>query len=313
MVQIELDIGWRLVYQLGPMKAGYVAIIGQPNVGKSTLLNRLIGEELAIVTPKPQTTRENILGILNKENAQVVFLDTPGFHKSNKPLNVSMLENIEEALKDADIVVLVVEPKKIPDRIEMELFNRIAPSPSPLPQGERVIIVINKIDGVMTEPWGHVVERYYSEFKNSPTIALSAKTGQGCEILVNKIIDQLPEGEPFYPQDEFTTHNMRFLAAEIIREQAMINLKQELPYALKVDISSFKEEPGKIGLARIQATIIVEKDSQKGIVIGAGGSMIKKIGTIAREKIEKLTGTKVFLELFVKVEKDWTKNVIIKG
>ena len=230
------------------MKAGYVAIIGQPNVGKSTLLNRLIGEDLAIVTPKPQTTRDNILGILNKENAQIVFLDTPGFHKSNKPLNIMMLENIDKALEDADLVVLVVEPKKVPDNIELELFDRIK---------GKVIIVINKIDKVMAEPWGHTVERYYSEFKGAPTIALSAATGQGCEILVNKIVESLPDGEPFYPPDEFTTHNMRFLAGEIIREQAMLNLKQELPYALKVEINSFNEEPGKIGLARIQASIII--------------------------------------------------------
>ncbi len=282
------------------MKSGFVAIIGRPNVGKSTLLNRFIGEELAIVSPKPQTTRNKIMGIYNRADAQAVFLDTPGFHETNKALNRAMIEKVEEALKEADAVVLVTEPESTSNGIDRELFNKC--------KGRKVILAINKIDTVMDEPWGMVVERFWKAFDETPTVAISATEGKGCDTLLNKIIEFLPEGEPFYPKDEYTEHPMRFLAAELVREQAMLMLKQELPYVLAVEVEEYKEGAGKGGLARIRASIIVEKDSQKGIVIGAGGQMIKAIGTAAREKIEKMAGTKVFLDLHVKVVKDWTRD-----
>ena len=300
------------------MKSGFVAIIGQPNVGKSTLINKLIGEELAVVTPKPQTTRQNIVGILNLPDAQAVFLDTPGFHESKKALNKMMIDRIGDALSEAEVIILVVEPKKSIDSIDKELFKKC---------NAKTIIVINKIDTVLDEPYGKLVERYWNAFKETPTIAISAKNGQWVEDLLKKVMEFLPEGEPFYPRDEFTKHPMRFLAEEIIRGEAMQLLKQELPYSMAVEVEQFKEpenplilslskdEPAhgskgspRTGVIRISASIIVEKDSQKGIVIGAKGAMIKRIGTLAREKIERLTGTKVFLELFVKVVKDWTKD-----
>jgi len=330
------------------MKSGRIAIIGRPNVGKSTLVNRLIGEQLSIVTPKPQTTRQNIVGIYNAQGIQAVFLDTPGFHESKKAINKAMVERIGEALSSADVVVLMVEPdKRGPTDVELELFGRAC---------KNIIIVINKIDTVLDEPWGLVVERYWNAFNsppppspsplkgegkrscttlsfsrekkeketcqtipspfrgegqgggeisNIPVIAVSAALGNGCDTLLNKIVEFLPEGEPVYPVDEYTEHTLRFLTAELIREQATLILKQELPYSLKVEVEDFKEGPP---IVKIRASIIVEKESQKGIVIGAKGAMIKKIGTLAREKIEKLVGGKVYLELFVKVVKDWTKD-----
>jgi GTP-binding protein Era len=289
------------------MKSGFIAIIGQPNVGKSTLLNRFIGESLAIVTPKPQTTRQNIKGILNKKDVQAIFLDTPGFHESTKLLNKVMVEKVGEALADADVAVLMMEPKKKTDDIDRTLFNKISGV------GKK-IIAINKIDTVMGKPWGEIVEKYWKEFDETPTVAISATKGANCDILLDKIIEFLPEGEPFYPVDEYTEHPVRFLAAEIIREQAMLTLHQELPYSLAVEIDEFKDAASAGGITRIRAFIIVEKDSQKAIVIGSGGSMIKKIGTLARVKIEALVGTKVFLELFAKVEPNWTRdpNIITK-
>ncbi|OGQ49214.1 MAG: GTPase Era, partial [Deltaproteobacteria bacterium RIFCSPLOWO2_02_FULL_47_10] len=284
------------------MKTGFVAIIGQPNVGKSTLLNRLIGEELSIVTSKPQTTRQNIVGIYNSDGVQAIFLDTPGFHEAKKPLNRTMIEKIGTALADADIAALVVEPKKGgPDEIDTALFSKTTGV-------KHVIIVINKIDTVLSEPWGNVVDKYWQAFNKTPTIAVSAVRGDGCPVLLNKIIEFLPLGEAYYPIDQYTEHPVRFLASEIIREQATALLYQELPYSIAVEIEEFKEAVGKGEIVRIGASIIVEKDSQKGIVIGKKGEMIKKIGTAARTKIEALTGTKVFLELFVKVVEGWTKD-----
>lgn len=277
------------------MKSGFVAIIGQPNVGKSTLLNRFIGEELSIVTPKPQTTRQNIKGIYNREGAQAVFLDTPGFHESDKALNKFMIERVKEAVASADVVVLMVEPRRNgPQKIDLSLFDK----------EKKTIIVINKIDTVMDEPWGKLVDRYWNAFHETPTIAISAARGDGCPDLINKIIEFLPEGEAYFPVDQYTEHPVRFLAGEIVREQAMMLLRQELPYSLAVEVEDFKEGP----TTKIRASLIVEKDSQKGIVIGAKGEMIKKIGTLARAKIETLVGGKVFLELFVKVVEGWTKD-----
>ncbi len=284
------------------MKSGYVAIIGQPNVGKSTLVNRLIGEELSIVTPKPQTTRHKIVGILSRENFQAVFLDTPGFHKSDKLLNEAMLERVSESLEEADVIALMLDPKKNLDSIDREIFDKAKKAVRE--NNAKIIIVINKIDTVMDEPWGSLVERYWNMFEGLPTIAISAARGDGCLDLINKIVDMLPEGEPFFPPDDYTTQTSRFIAAEAIREQAMMELRQELPYQLAVVVEQFKEGE----TIRISATIIVEKDSQKAIVIGKKGAMIKKIGTAAREKLEGVFGQKIFLELFVRAEPGWTKD-----
>lgn len=278
------------------MRTGYVAIIGRPNVGKSTLLNRFIGEKLSIVTPKPQTTRQNIIGIYNKNDAQAVFLDTPGFHETKKPLNLLMIEKIGESLKAADVILLLVE-SKINDT-DLELHKKC--------RGKNIIIAVNKIDRVLNEPWESVVDRVYETFNRTPTIAISAERGDGCDVLLNKIISSLPEGEPFYPTDQITEHPWRFLTAEIVREQAFELLHQELPYSLTVKVDDFKEPPQ--GTVKIYASIIVERESQKGMVIGAGGKMIKEIGSRARKKIEEQMQRHVYLELQVKVVEGWTKD-----
>lgn len=278
------------------MKSGYVAIIGRPNVGKSTLLNRFIGERISIVTPKPQTTRQNIIGICNKEGVQIVFLDTPGFHETKKAFNKLMIEKIGEAIKSADVILLLVEPKI--GELDMELYKRCS--------GSKVILAINKIDTVISEPWGKVVERCYDAFEKSPTIAISAEKGEGCDMLLQKIIELLPEGEPFYPTDQITGHPWRFLAAETVREQAFELLRQELPYSLTVQVDDFKEPPK--GVVKIFASIIVERESQKGMVVGAGGKMIKEIGSRARKKLEEMMNRKIYLELHVKVVEDWTTD-----
>lgn len=279
--------------------SGYIAIVGIPNVGKSTLLNALLGEKLSIVTDKPQTTRHRILGILNRPKAQLLFLDTPGIHSSAKLLNETIVDTALQAMGDADVVLHLVNPK--PELNEAD--QKIAARAKDL--GKPHLVVINKVDRVAKEALLPLIQKIQEEWSPQEIIPVSALQRDGLEIVVKAIVARLPEGPAYYPTDIYTEHDLRFLSAEIVREKAMDLLHQELPYSLATQTEAF-DESGKI--PHINVALIVEKDSQKGIVIGAKGAMIKRIGELARPDIEAMVGKKVFLELFVKVVDDWTKS-----
>lgn len=294
---------WRNSLQRGrdmAFRCGSVAIVGQPNVGKSTLLNQIVGEQLAIVTDKPQTTRHRILGILNRPRAQVLFLDTPGFHHSKKALNRAMLDTVHEAVEGADLFCLVVEPKTIHDRLNIELSQRL--------DSLRTIVVINKCDLIEKEKFAGLANEIHDAWGIKEATIVSALHGLGVEGLIDILIEKLPRGEARYAADEMTEHSLRFLAAELIREELYLQMHQEIPYASTVVIDEFREATALNHVTKILATIVLDKESQKPMVIGQGGKRIKEIGTKARIKIEQLVGTKVFLELFVRVETDWTKD-----
>lgn len=283
------------------MKCGYVSIIGRPNSGKSTLLNKILGESLSIVTHKAQTTRRKITGIHTTPEAQILFLDTPGYHESSKPLNQYMMDEVRGAIKDADVICWVVDGhSRESGNLEQTLDSCFRRNDTTKKlQLSKIIIAFNKCDLSKNDDLFKQLSDQYS------TINISAKTGVGIDQLVNALIEKLPEGPPFYPDDIYTEHPVRFLVAEIIREQILNLMHQEIPYSIAVEIEDYKEEER---IHRIQAAIIVDKESQKGMVIGTGGEMIKKIGSAARVKIESLVDCKVFLKLFVKVEKNWTKD-----
>ena len=286
-------------------KSGFVAIIGRPNVGKSTLLNAILGEKIAIVSKKPQTTRNKIRGIKNIENAQIIFLDTPGIHTAKGYLNKFMVKEALSALEDVDCIIYMVEAAR--EVIEEELFiienlKKVAPDGQP-----PIILCINKTDMAEKNKLLPLIDQYSRLYAFKEIIPLSAAKGEGVDELLKLIIQLLPEGPKYFPEDILTDLPERFVAAEIVREKVFEFTKQEIPYSTAVVVDRFKENPQK-KLVSISATINVERDSQKGIIIGKKGSMLKQIGTRARIDIERLLGTKVFLELFVKVQKDWTKD-----
>ena len=288
-----------------PFKSGFVAIIGRPNVGKSTLLNAILGEKIAIVSKKPQTTRNKIRGIKNMENAQIIFLDTPGIHTAKGYLNKFMVKEALSALEDVDCIIYMVEATR--EVIEEELFiienfKKVAPDGQP-----PIILCINKTDMAEKNKLLPLIDQYSRLYAFKEIIPLSAAKGEGVDELLKLIIQLLPEGPKYFPEDILTDLPERFVAAEIIREKVFEFTKQEIPYSTAVVVDRFKENPQK-KLVSISATINVERDSQKGIIIGKKGGMLKQIGTSARIDIERLLGTKVFLELFVKVQKDWTKD-----
>ncbi len=280
-------------------RSGYVAILGVPNVGKSTLLNALLGEKLSIVTPKPQTTRHRILGIVNRPGSQILFLDTPGIHHSNRPLNEAIVHTALATLGDADLVLHMIYPKAEILRDDEEIADRIHRSHKPH------LVLINRIDEVSKESLLPLIEKVQARLKPTEIIPISALAGDGLDRVLAAVKTRLPEGPAYYPTDIYTEHDMRFIAQEIVREKAMQLLHQEIPYHLTTQVEDFKDEEG---IARIHIAIIIEKDSQKGMVIGAKGSMIKRIGQMAREDIEKMVGKKVYLELFVKVQEGWTTD-----
>lgn len=286
------------------MRSGFVCIIGRPNAGKSTLLNALVGEKLAIVTHKPQTTRTRIQGIINvpkKKNrpaAQVVLVDTPGVHRSETSLDKKMMQEIRDALHGCDLILLIVDAT---DRVREDkfVFDLIKHADTP------VFLLVNKIDRVEKGALLPIMEQYSKMFAFKEIIPISALKRDGLDDLLGLMIKTLPEGPAYFAKDEITDQPARFLAAEIIREQVLLQTEQEVPYAATVLIEQFEEEPK---LTRIAAVIYVERDGQKAIVIGKGGQMLKKIGTAARLEIEKMIGTKVFLELFVKVRANWRES-----
>ena len=280
-------------------RAGFVAIIGRPNAGKSTLLNRLVGQKVAIVTSKPQTTRNRIQGIVTRPGGQVVFVDTPGLHEANTELNRQMMREVAAALEGIDVLLMMVDASRtLPhaDSLLLEKGNRYA---------GKAILALNKIDRVPKPKLLPLLDAFGKAFPFAALVPISALKGDGCDELLQEILKNLPEGEPFFPEDQITDQPERFLAGEIIREKAIDLTYHEVPHALAVVIDQFEESPR---LLRIHATLHVERDSQKKILIGHKGEMLKKIGTAARKELETLLGTKIFLAMFVKVVEGWRDN-----
>lgn len=279
-------------------KAGFVNIIGKPNVGKSTLMNALVGERLSIITSRAQTTRHRIMGIINGEDFQIVYSDTPGILDPKYKLQNSMMEFVNIAFEDADIILFVID---ITDDSPLDEKNLKRIKETKVP----VLVLINKIDLSDQEKLEKRVESWSRQLKKAQVFPVSAKSKFNVNYIFDRIIDLLPESPPYFPKDETTDKSERFFASEIIREKLLLYYQKEIPYAAEVVIDSFKDEPK---ILRIRAVIIVERESQKAIVIGHQGKALKKTGTEARKQIEQFFDKKVFLELFVKVDKDWRNN-----
>lgn len=282
-----------------PFKSGFVAIVGRPNAGKSTLVNTLVGHKVSIVSSKPQTTRNRIQGILNRDDAQIVLIDTPGIHRPESALNRMMMDELDNALDGLDMLSLIVDASASfgsGDRFALEWIRRFSGP---------VFLLLNKIDRIPKPQLLPLIDRYRREFEFAEVYPISALTGAGCFDLVSGWIARLPEGEPYFPPDQFTDQPERFLAAEIIREKVILATREEVPHAVAVLLDDFEEGEGII---RIRATIYVEREGQKAILIGRGGSMLKKIGTQARLELASILGTKIFLETFVRVQPNWRQN-----
>jgi GTP-binding protein Era len=273
--------------------------VGRPNAGKSTLVNRLVGEKVAIVTPRPQTTRNRIQGIVNRSNAQVVLIDTPGMHRPESALGKQMMGEVDAAIDAVDIVALLLDASEafgVGDRRAVERVQRF--------DGKRFLL-LNKIDRIPKTELLPMIEKFAKDGKFDEIFPISALTGDGVERMMDKLIENLPEGAPQFPVDQYTDQPERFLAAELVREKAMEATTQEVPHAVAVICDAFEESEK---LIRIRATIYVDREGQKGILIGSGGGTLKKIGTAARKELETILGTKIFLELYVKVLKNWREN-----
>ena len=279
-------------------KAGFVNIIGNPNVGKSTLMNALVGERLSIITSKAQTTRHRILGIVNGDDFQIVFSDTPGIIKPAYELQSSMMDFVKNAFEDADVLIYMVEIGE-KDLKDEAFFNRIIHAKIP------VLLLLNKIDKSNQEQLEDQVNLWKEKVPNAEIIPISALENFNVQTVFDRIIALLPESQPFYPKDALTDKPERFFVNEIIREKILLNYDKEIPYAVEIETEEFKEEDDII---RIRAVIMVERETQKGIIIGHKGSAIKRVGTQAREDLEKFFGKKIFIETFVKVNKDWRSN-----
>jgi GTP-binding protein Era len=282
-----------------PYRSGFVALVGRPNVGKSTLLNRILGEKVAIISDKPQTTRTRILGVKHLAGAQMVFLDTPGIHKPKFELNKRMVEVALHVLDEVDLAFFMVEAREPPGPGDRFVLERLKERDVP------VFLVVNKVDLVKKLRLLPLLEEYQGMHEFAEIVPISAKTGDGVDCLLDLALARMPEGPSYFSEDVVTDQPMRVLAAEIIREKLLQKTRDELPFAVAVGIDSFKEE-GK--LARISATIYVEKDSQKAIVIGKHGQILKDVGTYARIDMENLFDMKVFLELWVKVKEAWRQD-----
>lgn len=288
-----------------PFRSGFVCILGRPNAGKSTLLNALVGEKLAIVSPKPQTTRNRIQGVVHvpkikgksKDGGQIVLLDTPGVHKPDSSLGRKMMVEVREAMEGCDLVLVIMDvthkfdPR---DQFALDLLKQ---------SGTKAFLILNKVDLIHEKAkLLPLIEAYRELYPFSEVIPISALKRKGLDVLLDLVVSALPAGPAYFPEDQVTDQPARFMAAEIVREQVLLNTKQEIPYATTVIVESFEEDTR---LTRIAATIYCERASQRGILVGKGGQMLKKIGTAARLQIERMLGTKVFLELFVKVQPGW--------
>lgn len=282
-------------------RSGFIAILGRPNVGKSTFFNAVIGDKISIVANKPQTTRNRITGIKNLPDAQLIFLDTPGMHQPKTPLNRAMVQAARDTIGDADVLLMMVEADTLIGPHDLFLIDALASVKIP------VFLAINKIDRIEKPLLLPLIDQYRKLYDFTGIFPVSALKGNGLDELMTCLKDALPEGPQLFPDDIATDATERFIAGEFIREQIMLLTSQEIPYVSAVTIDAFKEEEEK-NLIRISATISVEKDSQKAIMIGKKGAMLKKIGTQARLAMENLFGAKVFLEIFVRVKKDWTSS-----
>jgi GTPase len=288
-----------------PLRSGFVTIIGRPNAGKSTLLNALVGQKVAIVTPKPQTTRNRILGIVNvparkgRSAGQVVFIDTPGVHKPDSILNRRMMQDVHEALGERDLLFVIVDATQRFGKGDEFVLALAKKAPG------RAFLLLNKIDLIAKDKLLPLIEHYRQLLAWDEIIPISATKRQGLDELLDATVRVLPEGPRYFPPDQITDQPERFLAAEIVREKVLLNTKEEVPYATTVLIDQWEE---KDKITRIAATIYCERDGQKGIIVGKGGQMLKKIGTSARLELERLLGVRIFLELFVKVREGWRES-----
>ncbi len=282
-----------------PHKAGFVNIIGNPNVGKSTLMNRLVGERLSIITSKAQTTRHRIMGIVSGPDFQIVYSDTPGVLKPKYKLQESMLGFSTGALGDADVLVYVTDTVEQPDK-NGEFLSKVRAMAAE--NGVPVLVVINKVDLTTPEKLDELVEWWHREIPSAEIIPVSAREGFNVDPVIRRIVALLPEGPAYYPKDTLTDRTMRFFASEIIREKIFLNYQKEIPYSVEIAIEECREEPS---IDRIAATVYVARESQKGIIIGHKGEMLKRVGTAARVELEKFLGKKVFLQLYVKVNDNW--------
>ncbi|MBE4908017.1 GTPase Era [Bacillus luteolus] len=283
-------------------KSGFVSIIGRPNVGKSTFLNHVIGQKIAIMSDKPQTTRNKIQGVYTENNAQVVFIDTPGIHKPKHKLGDFMMKVAQNTLKEVDIVLFMINAEEGYGRGDEFIIERLQTTNTP------VFLVINKIDQIHPDQLFLLIDQYKNLYDFKEIVPISALQGNNVETLLKQIKAYLPEGPQYYPADQVTDHPERFIVTELIREKALHLTREEIPHSIAVVMDSM-EKRGDGNTVYIGATIIVERDSQKGIIIGKKGSMLKEIGQRARGDIEALLGSKVFLELWVKVQKDWRNRM----
>lgn len=282
-------------------KSGFVSIVGAPNVGKSTLFNCLVGQKVAIVSPKPQTTRNRILGIKTTADYQIIFLDTPGIHQARGDLNLAMVRTALATLDTVDLILFLVQapdPENLNNEYVLVALRNV---------NTKVLLVVNKIDVVGTEKREAVITSYESRYQFKGSATISALHGLGVEDLVARIVALLPTGPAYYPDDTVTDLSERFICAEIIREKVLHLTSEEIPYAAAVTVSSFKKDPDR-NLIHVQAEIHVERQSQKAIIIGKGGAMLRQIGQKARLDMESLLGTRVFLELWVRIRKKWRKD-----
>ncbi len=284
---------------LEKFRSGYVSITGRPNVGKSTLLNTILGEKIAIVTPKPQTTRNRIIGIKNMPDCQIIFIDTPGIHKPKHMLGKIMVRESREIVKEVDVILFVVE-SKTPGKGDIFILQTLVDLQKP------VFLIINKVDTIRKPELLPIIQEYNSLFKFNEIIPISALKGDGVDILLKTIINYIPEGPKYFPDNLVTDQVERFMVSEIIRENIINMTMEEVPHSVAVEITDWHERQD--GVIFIKANIYVEREGQKGIIIGKGGEKLKAVGSQARLEIEKLLGAKVFLELWVKVKKDWRSN-----
>ena len=284
------------------MKVGFVSLIGRPNAGKSTLLNRMVGTKLAIVSDKPQTTRNRILGVRNYPDAQVVFLDTPGIHRPLHRMNVRMVDAALETIPEVDVLGLVVDVTEPPGKGDRFVLDLVKDVTSP------VFLILNKIDLIRKSKLLPIMQQYSELGSFAEIVPVSAGTGDNVDRLERTIIDRLPEGEPRYPADYLTDQPERFFASEIVREKLLQFTHAEIPFSSAVVVDRFEEPETKKGLLKLYCTIVVERESQKPIVVGRGGDMIKRIGIAAREDLERFFDTRVFLDLHVRVKSEWRED-----
>lgn len=284
-------------------QSGVVAVVGRPNVGKSTLINRLIGQKIAIVSPKPQTTRRQQLGIYTDDKTQILFVDTPGLHAPQHKLGEYMVKAAETAFRDADVILLLMDLSEAPDDGDRYLAETVQRLRGKTP----VVLAVNKGDIALNEAIKRArVEEYAALLPHERLLLISAQNGDNVDVLLDDLKSRMPMGPRYYPADQVSEVNMRFIAAEVVREKVMISTEDEIPYAVAVEIDSFRERSEN--LTYISAVIYVERDSQKGIVIGKNGEKIKQIGSLARAELSNILGTSVYLELNVKVAKNWRSD-----